>query len=374
MDKQQRDLVNRMGKDATIMRFGVVLPTEGALMTEHHGSVRSNFQKFTYRYDISNKEAARGIGCAASTLSQWISDSYRGDVDKLTRQVNRWMEMEARKRDIRLELPFMPTDVAEAMRTIAHTACEHVKMAAIVAPAGCGKSMVAQVLAEEMNGFYLYADEDVTVKSFLERLAKLTKATPKATSIDAIKSAVIEKLLRSGRPIIIDEAHLLRPAVFSRLRSIYDQAELPVIMFGAYEILNRVDDRSTGRGQMSRRTLQWNALEYFANVEDPGGGSSSQLGKPLYSIEQVRALFAHMPLKLTDAGLEMLWAIACLPDRGCLGTAKDVLDIAYRSFGDRKAVGLDEIEAILSSLFGTRAGMVIARAKEHRQRFRKAAA
>ncbi|MEO0476629.1 MAG: ATP-binding protein [Planctomycetota bacterium] len=375
MASHRTDLMRRMVTDDRIVRYGTILPTEGTLMDEHHDSVRKNFQKFTYKYDITNKAAANGIGCAASTLSQWVSGSYAGDNDKLSRQVNKWMEREARKRDVRLELPYMPTDIAEDMRAVVHTACEHVRMAAIVAPAGCGKSMVAKVLAEELSGFYLYADEDVTVKSFLERLVKLTKASPKGNTIDALKSAVIEKLLRSGRPIIIDEAHLLRPAVFSRLRSIYDQAEVPVVMFGAYEILARVDDRSTGRGQMARRTIQWNALEVFANVENPdGGGTTGQLGKPLYKIEQVKALFSHMPIKLNKSGLEMLWAIACLPNRGCLDTAKLVLDIAYRHFGDKKQIGLDEIEQILSGLLGTSARIVLARAKEHRQRYKQTAA
>ncbi|MEM6503927.1 MAG: ATP-binding protein [Planctomycetota bacterium] len=376
MARHRTDLMRRMVTDDRIVRYGTILPTEGTLMDEHHESVRKNFQQFTYKYDITDKEAAKGIGYAPSTLSSWRNGKYGGqhggDLDKLTRQVNKWMEREARKRDVRLELPYMPTDIAEDMRAVVHTACEHVRMAAIVAPAGCGKSMVAKVLAEDLNGFYMYADEDVTVKSFLERLVKLTGAQVDGGTIDSLKSAVINKLLRSGRPIIIDEAHLLRPAVFSRLRSIYDQAEVPIVMFGAYEILARVDDRSTGRGQMARRTIQWNALEVFANVEDPSGGD--QIGKPLYKVEQVKALFAHMPVKLTKSGLEMLWAIACLPNRGCLDTAKLVLDIAYRHFGDKKQIGLDEIEAILDGLFRTRAGIVIARAKEHRQKFLQAAA
>lgn len=371
MQPKNRDIVNQLGKDARIVRYGTILPTEGALMQEHHESVRKNFTKFTYRHNLSNKQASKGIGLSAPVLSQWLSNTYRGDNDNVAKRVNRWMEMEARKLDVRLELPYMPTDVAEAIRSVIQTAHEHTVMAAIVAPAGSGKSIVAKVMAEEMNGFYIYADQDMTIKSFLDQLVVLTKANPKGATVDALKRAVIDVLHESGRPIFVDEAQLMRPQLFSRLRSIHDQAKVPIIMLGAFEILSRIDDRASGRGQMARRTIQWNALEYFANVEDPRGGS---LGRPLYTIEQVKALFAHMPVKLTDAGMEMLWSIACLHDRGCLGTAKYVMDMAYRAFGGERSVGLDEIEVVLSTFFGTQANTIVNKAKEHRRRFREAAA
>ncbi|MEO0477346.1 MAG: hypothetical protein AAF085_15465, partial [Planctomycetota bacterium] len=105
-----RDLMNRLGKDARIVRYGVILPTEGALMSDHHDAVRKNCHKFMYRFNITQKYLAKGIGYAAGTVNQWLNGTYtKGDNDTITRKVNRWMEMEARKRDIRLELPYMPT-------------------------------------------------------------------------------------------------------------------------------------------------------------------------------------------------------------------------------------------------------------------------
>lgn len=369
---QDLSFMSRLSKDARIVHYATILPTDGNLMQEHHDAVRAAYRKFAYRYDITNAQAARAIGSAPSTLSQWADAKYNGDNDTLTRKVNAWMDREAKKRDVRLELPYCPTEIAEAIRNVVKLAYEHGKMAAIVAPAGSGKTIVAKALAQDYGGFYLYADEDLTVKSFLERMATLTKATAAAHTVDALKTAVVDKLRGSSRPIFVDEAHLLRPAVFGRLRSIYDQTGSPVIMLGAYEIISRVDDRHVagGRGQMARRTIQWNALEYFANVEDPGGGS---LGRPLYTIDQVKQLFAHMPVKLTQAGLEMLWAIACLPTHGCLGTAKDLIDLAYRMFGKETSIGLDEIEALLGAFFGIRGRDVFSAAKHHRQTFVKAA-
>ncbi|MEL7087771.1 MAG: hypothetical protein AAGL98_04915, partial [Planctomycetota bacterium] len=74
-----------------------------------------------------------------STLSQWLSDKYRGKNDKVTHAVNLWLEREARRRVSQTTREFVPTWVCEQMMYAARQAHRLERMAAIVAPSGTGK-------------------------------------------------------------------------------------------------------------------------------------------------------------------------------------------------------------------------------------------
>lgn len=377
------DLIEKLDGQARIQDWAVVLPppSKGKLMDEQHRAVATALADFLEHTALSQSAAAKTIGVGASTVSQFLSGSYPGDLDKLTHRINRWLEREGRKRQVRVELPYIRTRVAQHMRRVVSLAVEHGMMAAIVAPAGSGKTKLMELLAEDMNGLYIYCDGRMTATNMDQKLAIAAGAIAPATSRGAAKfrEATITKLKGTERPIFIDEAHLLKPKIFADLRSIHDQTGdgrtgrpgCPIIFTGAYEILGRVDDRSTGRGQMMRRCITFNAIEHFANVE-PGGDGSHPAGEPLFAIEDIRAVLEHMPLKLTKAAVEMLWAIACLPSHGCLGTVKYVLDFAWRSYGAGAKIGLDELDLVMSTLFSTRARAIVSAARTHRERYLKA--
>ncbi|MEX0887670.1 MAG: ATP-binding protein [Phycisphaeraceae bacterium] len=88
-----------------------------------------------------------------------------------------------------------------------------------------------------------------------------------ASSSSRARCTVIRSLAAicawSNRPLLLDEAHRLPPAAMGRLRSVHNQAGVSVIMFGTHEILDRIDDRANGRGQMSGRCLRYNAWSTF---------------------------------------------------------------------------------------------------------------
>ena len=349
-------------------------------MDEQHDQIARTVLAFLDAHAISQTTVARKINQSASALSQYLGGTYAGDRDKLGRKLNGWLEREGRARDVRVELPYVKTSVAQTIRRVVTLAVEQGKMAAIVAPAGSGKTKVMTLLTEDMDGVYIYCDEDLTPSALYRKLALELKVNTTIVSRGAafFKQAIIDKLKGTDRPIFLDEAHLLPPKVFAGLRSIYDQTGCPIIFTGAYEILGRVDDRSTGRGQMMRRCYTFNALEHFASVEGGGGGSAASGGgggKPLYTLDEIRSVFEHMPLKLTPAATEMLWAIACLPSHGCLGTAKDVYDLAWRTFPNaRKPLGLDELELVMETLFGVRADRIMSEGRRQRECYKEAAA
>ncbi|MEM1445175.1 MAG: AAA family ATPase [Planctomycetota bacterium] len=371
------NLIDRLNADGRVQTAGVILPLDSPLMDEHHTQICDAFNTFCDRHAISKAEAARKAGISASALSQYLKGNYKGDRQRVGKKINGWLMRESKVRHVRIELPYVRTRVAEAMRRVVGLACDHGKMAAIVAPAGSGKTKLMKLLADERSGPYVYCDQDLTPSALVFRLSEMVRAgvplAGKLGGTNGAKARLINKLKGTERPIFLDEAHLLPPRTFAHLRSIFDQSGSPIIMTGAYDILERVDDRSTGQGQLARRCIIFNALEHFANVEGGGpSGDGEGLGQPLYSLDDIRRVFEHMPLKLTEPALEMLWALACLPKYGCLGIAKDVVDFAWRSYGEQQTIGLDQFDQVMQTLFGLRADRMVRSARRHRETFREA--
>ncbi len=154
-DAQQlrHQYMQALSQDARVIKFARMLPAmDGPLTDEQRQQVRLAFTAYTDRMGVTNAAAAKQIGVSASVLSQWSSGTYKGDNDKVTRAVNGWIERDARARDARVELPYVPTKVAEDMRLIAQLAHEHQCMAAIVCPSGTGKTKVPRCWPKSGTG------------------------------------------------------------------------------------------------------------------------------------------------------------------------------------------------------------------------------
>ena len=198
-------------------------------------------------------------------------------------------------------------------------------MAAIVAPAGTGKTKVLKALAEEMRAIYVYCLPSHTPREFLAAIAApLGGKKIEGKTEAALMRAVVESLQGTRRVIFLDEAHQLTRAARC-IRAIHDQAQVPIVMAGTADILRYVDDRADGRGQFSSRTLRFNLLDYVKNAQDPDGNAA---GRDLFSIEEIREFFERRKIRLATDALRLMWALACLPNFGTLRLIGTVADIA----------------------------------------------
>jgi hypothetical protein len=136
---------------------------------------------------------------------------------------------------------------------------------------------------------------------------------------------IVEKLQGTKRIIFLDEAHQLHRAI-SAVRSVHDQAGVPIVMAGTADILTMVDDRTDGRGQFSSRCIRFNVCEEVRNAQDPKGGVSG--ARDLFTIEEIKAFFAMKKMRLTTDGLRLMWLLACLPNHGTLRLIESLAEIA----------------------------------------------
>ncbi len=361
-DESTRNFVRDLGREARVIRYARMLPMDGKLTDEQTQDVRKRLLEYLYKSEQAAGVAAKAIGVAESTLSQWINGNYRGDCDKITRAINTWIADDARKRDVRVDLPYVPTQVAEEIRTVATVARDDGCMAVIVAPSGTGKTMVLRVLAETTSGVYIYCHTHMSARKFLSELAGLLKARVHGSTTADHLDAVCERLSGSSRPIYLDEAHQLRPDVFPVIRALHDKTGCPIVMAGTDQIMLHVDDRANHRGQFNSRCIKYDLMQHVYNAEGPD--QSGKLGRPLFTIDEVRQLFAHFNLKLSDDVMQLIWAVACLPDYGSLRTVKRVLTFAQRKWPGR-AVTRRQIISILTICNGDMGRHIYQLAQRH---------
>lgn len=358
-DSSNRDLLSQLGDDARVLKQARVLPS-GPLTEEHIAAVRADYMTYTAKRGVSDAQAAKEIGIAASTLSQWRSGQYAGDNEKVARAVNDWMETHARRDRAATPPGYVTTRVAEEMSAIVNAAITTGAMAAIVAPSGSGKTMVLRVLADKYRGRYIYCTEDLSAKTFLVTLADAVDATVpvyRNRNRYELLKAIVERLRGTNRPIILDEAHRLPAEVLPRIRSIYDQAGVPIILAGAAAILDTINDRSDGRGQFASRCIQYSVLDHVTNAEGPdpdSRGARGAGGRPLFSQDEVRTFLDGLQVRFDPDGFRLAWAIACLPNHGCLRTLLRVVSLLRPDAGNRDAepITRPEVLTALALLFG----------------------
>lgn len=358
--------LDNLSMAARVLKIARRLPVSYEVNESDHADVRRTYIEYCERHSLPDQVAAKAIGRAASTLNQWKHGNYAGDNNKITRLVNSWLERDLRQRTSGAGAEYIHTEIAHSMSVLIDTAIQERCCCTLIVPSGAGKTLVLETKTGETAGFYVYVDEDDSPVKFLAKLASvvgLDADLPRRRTAADIKSRIVEKIGGSGRPIFIDEAHRLPAQVFGRIRSIHDQAGSSIILAGTHEIIDRVNDRASGKGQMASRCLIWNAMEHVLNADDPNGGSS--LGKPLFSKEEVRQFLEQQQVRLTDDGFDFAWALACLPGHGCLRLVGRLVRVGSRMKRDGGPLTAADLSSVLSSLFGQQGRAVASSAKRH---------
>jgi hypothetical protein len=261
------------------------------------------------------------------------------------------MERDCRRQQARRPKDYVSTWVAEDIRTIVYQADKRMMMAAIVAPAGSGKTKVLKTLTEEMRGIYVYCEAEMTVRDLYFAIAgSLGWRSPRGVKGD-LRRFIIEKLTDTHRVIFLDEAHQLGRWIGS-IRAIHDEARVPIIMAGTDEILQFVNDRAHGRGQFSSRCIRYNAMDHVHNAEGPEGGAG---GRDLFTIEEIKAFFDMKKIRFDRDALEMVWALACLPNYGTLRLVENMIDVVFDCNPDLEVVSRSHLVEALRALVGNEA-------------------
>ena len=311
---QAREALDALNTTNRILVEARMLPEDKPLTQDQMFAVIESFKQYIAKRGITPAQVAREAGYVSSVLSQWQNNTYRGDVDEVTRAVNVWMERHARRSDAKQPKGYVPTWVAETIQSVAFLADRHLMMAAIVAPSGSGKTKVLKILSEKMRGVYLYIAANTTESAFMEELAAGLGYDKSDHRKGVLRRFIVGQLSKTKQIVFLDEAQNLRRAI-GAVRSIHDQACVPIVMAGTADVFDMVDDRAQGRGQLSSRTIRCDLLSVLADASNPGRTAK---GRKLFSEIEIKQFLASRGIRLADDAFKLVYALACLPNYGTL--------------------------------------------------------
>lgn len=142
------------------------------------------------------------------------------------------------------------------------------RMVLLSGATGTGKTTAAIHLMNQTGALYVQATPAWTLTSMYRAIATAIGVEPKGRAAD-LESLIVAEMGKKGRALIIDEVdHLLLPGaattlrMLEALRSLHDQAGMPVIMIG----MDQIERKLRAREQLFRRIFQ---LVRFTDLDRP---------------------------------------------------------------------------------------------------------
>lgn len=349
--QQQAGPIERaLGTEARQIVKSIRIPADGKLNDDLRAKIRDLVSRHMSEHKLTQREIALAIGRAANTLSQVLSNTYAGDTDAVLKLLNQYVEDDERRRRTARPIGFFPTSVFDSILLLAKYAKSNARVrsgerkthdASRIAlgygPAGCGKSIGADAYHADDPASILIRIKAGTQKAagFVRQLGHKL-GIPHAHGLHRNMEAIESKLTDSGRLLIVDEAHRLHFSACECIRDLADVCGIPILLLGTQEVSQRLTKVRQMSGNMmydqfaSRVGMQ---LDLVKGLDGRGGAS-----RPIYSIDEIRAIFRAGEIRLSKAAEEWLQAIACTSGEGMLRTAQNVYEKVYRSYRKKHGV------------------------------------
>ena len=188
-------------------------------------------------YSISY--VARAINVSTATLHLWINDNYKGKVEKVTKAVEQFIELENLRNET-IDIPFVNTSIAEDIFEIAKICHVENEIGVCCGDAGLGKTYAVKMYnIEHSDVILIEADLGYTPKVLFSEIHKKL-GFDGVGSIHSMLLDIIGKLKYSGRLIIVDEAEYLPYKALELLRRIYNKAKVGVLLVGMPKLLKNL--------------------------------------------------------------------------------------------------------------------------------------
>lgn len=294
------------------------------------------------RNSLKWKEIARSIGIGVTTLGSLVNGHYVPRWQDHAIDLDKWLEAELKRETTPRPTEFVMTRVAESIRTVAEVATALKGIGLIYGWAGIGKTLALQVIAADKPGscFVSIKTSVTTPLGVLQAIATGIGLRVNCNDGQRALTLRLEQILRgTPRLIIIDEIHKLCGSCEDKalhvLRDLYDATGVPMLWSGTIDLVAYLDrGRAKGREPLSQirsRVCIARDLSDFTGTGDGGGDG----GEPLYTLEEIRRVFAKSQMRLAPDAAQYLLKLANLPDSGALRTCRNLVIIATKIHASR---------------------------------------
>jgi DNA transposition AAA+ family ATPase len=278
---------------------------------------------------------ARSLGYSASVISQVFSRTYEGNWRQIALDLDRWLGDQVKSDEVFKPAGFVRIKVAEEIFAVAEAAMHLKGIGLVFGPSGIGKTLALRALAAEKPGAVFVSLETIACSAagVIEAIARTMRLIPSARQLAATRhslAGIKEKLQGTPRLLVIDEIHKLcgqaGDKALTVLRDLYDATQSPMLWCGTTDLVAYLE-RETGDAreplaQIRRRITICRDLT--ERTMAPGGGP----GEPLYTIDEIRAVFARSKMRLAADATRMLVELANVADGGHLGACAALVVMA----------------------------------------------
>lgn len=298
------------------------LPEEGPLKDGQCDAVRAAILAYMHEHAISFSDVGKQVGLAGNTVNQILNGQYgkvgKGKLDGHLRDLNTWLEGDARRRCTKPKVQFVETLVAKRLLGAAAKIHRLQTMGCAHGPSGIGKTMVAHVIAERFPAsIYLRISKGNNSYTGLrrmlaQRLNLFARRRAAETPGLGLDERIFDRLRGSGRLLLIDEAHKLGDSALEFLRDVFDECEVPIMLLCTKDLIGRIRrDNDQDHGQLYSR---------FGFICDLTRGRDKIPGgnRPLFSLDEIRKLFAGDTVRFTPGGEQFLQDVANTLGQGSL--------------------------------------------------------
>jgi DNA transposition AAA+ family ATPase len=349
------ELIEELAKEARQLKIGQKLPEHDPLPWEKIAAVRDDFSFLVEQKGVTIQRIgeALGPGFSRGPLSKFRNiekrEDFPGDVDKMARALNQFMETLVRRKQSKRPAGFVETDVARRILTVVGKTIELNSIGLIYGDAGRGKSMTLEAAKEIHRGAVLIRVMQSTrrPRGLAMQLGEALNLRVKRSTTHDAEHKIIEALRGTGRALLIDEAHQLEPDSLELVRDIHDETGCPIVLAGTMKLNDRVNDQERYFGQLSSRV----ALKYDLTEELRGGGGGGE-PKPLHTLDEIRRLYESDKVRFTDDGRLLLTKLANLPGLGGLRLCTKVVQVA-RSLSQGEPIDAELLLRVIRTLHGS---------------------
>ena len=203
----------------------------------------------------SQVEVGRACGISPSVVSQFLKREYKGDLQRVCKQVRDFLSLEEQRGTAFISPFFVLTQQATDALLVCAAAHKYRFIGLLQGGAGLGKTVSLQEYSSTHSGVVLITASIWNCsRGAIANL--LTRAVRVSTTYNGLSDAVelINGKLGSGALIIFDEAQFLSKELLEGIRYISDTARVGIVLSGTPQVSSRMaDKRAVNYAQIASR-------------------------------------------------------------------------------------------------------------------------
>jgi DNA transposition AAA+ family ATPase len=201
-------------------------------------SVKESLKVLMVKKEYTQGKIAVKTGLSKTVISQYLSDSYKGNIKNVEDAINNLLRREEeRERSMEVKSVFVKTRLAAKCLTLVRNMHLDSDIGVLYGSAGAGKSITLRQYAHTYSDTILIeADPGYTAKVLLQELCERL-GVGRRGNVHDLTERCINALKDTGWLIIVDEAELLPHKALETLRRVHDLSGVGIVLAGMPRLL-----------------------------------------------------------------------------------------------------------------------------------------